>query len=71
MVHNSTDKAYSIQIINLTKSFKKKRHRGVFGFLRKKPEKKESGKKGDLTVALDSTRFQEAKPKIESTSYWT
>jgi len=53
LVSNSTDEAYSIQIINLTKSFKKKRHRGIFGFLRKKPKKKEAGKKGDITVALD------------------
>ncbi len=35
----------------MAKSFRKKKHRGIFGFLRKKPEK--AGKKGDITVALD------------------
>jgi len=46
---------HSIQTVNLTKVFAKKRHRGILGFLRKNPEKKKAKSEGGdaLTVALD------------------
>jgi ABC-2 type transport system ATP-binding protein len=46
--------AYSIQAFELTKSFTKKRHRGIFGFLRKKRKRKnERMDHSNLVVALD------------------
>jgi len=46
---------FSIQTVNLTKVFVKKRHRGVFGFLRKNAAQGKSKGQGEdaLTVALD------------------
>jgi len=54
MVHNRDNEEYSIETINLTKVFRKKRHRGIFGFLKKeKKEGKSSEGKKDFTIALD------------------
>jgi len=55
MVHNQDNTEYSIETINLTKVFRKKKHRGIFGFLKKEKEKKDKSSDGkkDLTVALD------------------
>jgi len=52
LVYDESGDAYSIQTINLTKSFRKKRHKGIFGFLRKGNEKEKS-ENADVTVALD------------------
>jgi ABC-2 type transport system ATP-binding protein len=41
---------FSIQTIDLTKKFAKKKHRGIFGFLRKN---KQNNKHNEVTVALD------------------
>lgn len=45
---------YSIQTVGLTKVFRKKKHRGFFGFLRKKPEEEKNGGEKGITVALDN-----------------
>ena len=44
---------YSIQTVDLTKSFKKKKRRGIFGFLKGKPKKEKAGGELAVTVALD------------------
>lgn len=44
---------YSIQTIDLTKMFKKKRYRGIFGFLKGKTKKENTEEEKDVTVALD------------------
>lgn len=53
MVNNKTNETYSIQTINLTKRFTKKRHRGVFGFLRKNQSENKPKEKDNITVALN------------------
>lgn len=53
MVNNKGIDVYSIQTINLTKVFKKKKHKGIFGFLKKKAKEELSGSGEDITVALD------------------
>jgi len=54
LVYDFADEAYSIQTNNLTKLFRKRRHFGIFGFLRKRAKKKgSSGREKDITVALD------------------
>jgi len=53
LVYNKDNDVYSIQTINLTKVFKKRKHKGIFGFLKKKAEKETSESSGDVTVALD------------------
>jgi len=52
LVYDESSEAYSIQTINLTKSFKKKKHKGIFGFLKRRNEKEKS-ETTDVTVALD------------------
>jgi len=51
---------YSIQTVNLTKVFAKKRHRGILGFIKKNAEKEKSKSKGDedLTIALDHVNLK-------------
>ena len=44
---------YSIKTIDLTKRFRKKRHRGIFGFLRRKTRKEKAEAETAVTVALD------------------
>jgi len=54
LVYSEENKVFSIRTFNLTKRFTKKKHRGIFGFLRR--ERKKEGKKSehsDVTVALD------------------
>jgi len=51
LVIDKKGEVFSIQTINLTKRFAKKKHRGVFGFLRKNQQKNKQ--KDDVTVALD------------------
>lgn len=41
MTYSEENGAYSIQTFDLTKRFTKKKHRGIFSFLRKKPKKAE------------------------------
>jgi len=51
---------YSIQTVNLTKAFMKKRHKGIFGFLRKNTEKEKSKKQSSeaVTIALDHVNLK-------------
>ena len=44
---------YSIQTIDLTKIFKKKRHRGIFAFLKRKTRREKAEGEKAVTVALD------------------
>jgi len=54
LVYNEESNDYSIQTIDLTKRFTKKKHRGIFGFLRKSRKKeKPKSKNSDIVVALD------------------
>ena len=53
MVYIENSDVYSIQTVNLTKFFKKRKHKGIFGFLKGKTKKERSEHKEDITVALD------------------
>ncbi|MGD8505299.1 MAG: ATP-binding cassette domain-containing protein [Candidatus Bathyarchaeota archaeon] len=54
MAYNERNDVFSIQTFNLTKGFTKKKHRGIFGFLRKERKKeKQKREQSDVTVALD------------------
>jgi ABC-2 type transport system ATP-binding protein len=52
------DKVFSIQTIDLTKRFAKKRHRGFFGFLRRNQSENKHKEKSDVTVALDKVNLE-------------
>jgi ABC-2 type transport system ATP-binding protein len=52
LVYDESSDAYSIQTINLAKLFRKKKHKGIFGFLKRENEKEKS-EITDVTVALD------------------
>jgi len=51
--HQGENGVYSIQTVDLTKRFKKKRHRGIFGFLRRKTGREKAEAETAVTVALD------------------
>jgi len=53
LVYNKNSSVYSIQTINLTKVFKKRKHKGIFWFMKKKGKKETSGSSDEVTVALD------------------
>ena len=55
MVYDKESEVFSIQTINLTKRFAKKKHRGVFGFLRRNQS---NNKHNDVTVALDKVNIK-------------
>ena len=56
MVDNKAGEVFSIQTTDLTKKFAKKRHRGIFGFLRK--NRSNGSKKNSVTVALNKVNLQ-------------
>ena len=58
MVNNKTSEVFSIQTTNLTKRFAKKKHRGVFGFLRRNQSKNKNKEKNDVTVALNKVNIK-------------
>ena len=58
MVYDKESEVFSIQTINLTKRFAKKKHRGIFGFLRKNQSKNKHKEKNDVTVALDKVNLE-------------
>jgi ABC-2 type transport system ATP-binding protein len=58
LVYDKESEVFSIQTINLTKRFAKKRHRGVFGFLRKNQSKNKHKEKNNVTVALDKVNLE-------------
>ena len=55
MVTNKEGEFFNIQTIDLTKRFAKKRHRGIFGFLRRNQT---NNKHSDFTVALDKVNLE-------------
>jgi ABC-type multidrug transport system ATPase subunit len=55
LVYNKKGEVFSIQTINLTKRFAKKKHRGFFGFLRKN---KSNNRHNNVTVALDKVNLE-------------
>jgi len=55
LVYDKESGVFSIQTINLTKRFAKKKHRGVFGFLRRNQS---NNKHNDVTVALDKVNIK-------------
>jgi ABC-2 type transport system ATP-binding protein len=59
LAFNEEDEVFSIQTFDLTKRFAKKKHRGIFGFLRKERKKeKQKGEHSDVTVALDQVNIK-------------
>jgi ABC-2 type transport system ATP-binding protein len=57
LVHERSD-VFSIQTVGLTKRFVKKRHRGVFGFLRRGQPNNKHREENDVTVALNSVNIK-------------
>jgi ABC-2 type transport system ATP-binding protein len=55
LVYDKKSEVFSIQTINLTKRFAKKKHRGIFGFLRRNQS---NNKHNDVTVALDKVNIK-------------
>ena len=55
---NKTSEVFSIQTINLTKRFAKKKHRGIFGFLRRGKSKSNQKGNTDVTVALNKVNLE-------------
>jgi ABC-2 type transport system ATP-binding protein len=55
LTYSGARDAYSIQTLDLTKTFTKKRHKGIFGFLRRKERKREDeeSENSNLVMALD------------------
>ncbi|MCW4016352.1 MAG: ABC transporter ATP-binding protein [Candidatus Bathyarchaeota archaeon] len=58
MVVNKSGEVFSIQTVNLTKRFAKKRHRGVFGFLRRNQLDRDVIEKNGVTVALNKVNIK-------------
>ena len=57
MHYNKKSEVFSIQTMNLTKRFAKKRHRGIFSFLRKN-HSQNMKKDDDITVALNKVSIR-------------
>jgi ABC-2 type transport system ATP-binding protein len=57
LVDNEKSQVFSIQTINLTKRFAKKKHRGVFSFLRKN-QSNNSKNENNITVALNKVNIR-------------
>jgi ABC-2 type transport system ATP-binding protein len=58
LVYGEKSDGFSIQTVDLTKRFAKKKHRGFFGFLRRKQLKKNQKENSDVTVALDKVNIK-------------
>ncbi|MFA5363643.1 MAG: ABC transporter ATP-binding protein [Candidatus Bathyarchaeia archaeon] len=58
MGYNKKNEVYSIQTIDLSKRFTKKRHRGVFGFLHKNQQTNGQTQNNNITVALDKVNLK-------------
>jgi ABC-2 type transport system ATP-binding protein len=54
LVNNKTGEVFSIQTIDLTKRFAKKKHRGVFGFLRRNQQNRNN----NVTLALNKVNIK-------------
>jgi ABC-2 type transport system ATP-binding protein len=55
LTFNEEGEVFSIQTFNLTKRFRKKKYRGILGFLRRERKKSE---RTDVTVALDKVNIK-------------
>lgn len=58
LVNNKTNEVFAIQTKNLTKKFAKKKHRGIFGFLRKNQSRNKTTPKNNITVALNKVNIK-------------
>lgn len=58
MNNTKTDETFSIETTNLTKKFAKKRHQGIFGFLRRNKNKTQQKKLNDFTLALNDVTIK-------------
>ncbi len=59
MASSEENEVFSIQTFNLAKRFTKKKHRGIFGFLRReRKEERQKGEHPDVTVALDDVNIK-------------
>ena len=58
MVNNKANDVFSIETIDLTKRFAKKRHRGFFGFLRREQSNSNRKENNDVTVALNKVNIK-------------
>ncbi|MBT8172292.1 ABC transporter ATP-binding protein [Candidatus Bathyarchaeota archaeon] len=58
MDNNISKEVYSIQTKNLTKRFKKKKHRGFFNFIQKNRKSKNKKEKNNVTLALNKINLQ-------------
>ena len=58
MVYDREEDFFSIQTTNLTKRFVKKRHRGIFGFLRTKQKNNNKKENNNFTVALNKINLK-------------
>ena len=59
MASSEENEVFSIQTFNLAKRFTKKKHRGIFGFLRReRKEERQKSEHSDVTVALDDVNIK-------------
>lgn len=58
MAYNPENEIYSIQTFDLTKKFAKKKHKGIFSFLRKRKKKSQESKQSNIVVALDHVNIK-------------
>jgi ABC-2 type transport system ATP-binding protein len=58
LVHDKQNQVFSIQTINLTKRFAKKKHRGIFGFLRREKSKNIQKENVAVTLALNKINLK-------------
>ncbi len=59
MDNSEENEVFSIQTFNLTKRFTKKKHKGIFGFLRRERKKeRQKNEHSDVTVALDHVNMK-------------
>ena len=58
MVSNEINEVFSIQTTNLTKRFAKKKHKGVFGFLRKNQSGNNQKTSDNVTLALNKVNLK-------------
>ncbi|MFB0567206.1 MAG: hypothetical protein ACETVM_01305 [Candidatus Bathyarchaeia archaeon] len=59
MAYSEENEVFSIRTFNLTKRFTKKKHKGIFGFLRRERKKeRQKSKHSEVTVALDHVNIK-------------
>lgn len=58
MVYTEGNDLYSIRTVSLAKVFGKKKHKGIFGFLKKGKEEERSKEEKSVTVALDHVNLE-------------